>query len=305
MTGKVWGLDLRLWDVGRGSAIWADAADKDVVIDMGATGDFSPLVRISDRYGVNHVNYMIVTHPHRDHIEDVVRYNDLGIRVSTLCHNPDATPLLETNMWEEDDDESYLEVAEAYKEFLDRFTQPSDIDPTSEDWARGTTFTTYSLSSGDVSGQRYERMNNLSILTVIERSGFKLVTAGDLLEGGLETMMERAEVRDSVANADVLIAPHHGRKSSYQKDFVDLVDPQLVLISDKPDEGNNHSAYYDNPGTEVYNESTQEYVDRNALTTRQDGRLRVRANTSTDWKVSFYPRYAERKAKGSMARADD
>lgn len=303
MTGKVWGLDLRLWDVKRGTAIWADAADKDVFIDMGAS-DFSPLKHLSDRYGVREINYMIVTHPHQDHIEDIVRYENLDLRVSTLCHNSATTPLLEANI-DEEDDETYLNIATSYQEFLTRFTEPSSIDPTSGDWAQGATFTTFCLNAENVSGSRYKNMNNLSVMTVVKRAGFKLVTAGDILKSGLETMMEDSEVREAVADADVLIAPHHGRESSYHSEFVDKVDPQITLISDKSDDGNNHDAYYQCSGTVVYNERNEEPVKRNVLTTRQDGRLRVRANTSDDWAVSFYPRFESRKTKGTRARAQD
>lgn len=303
MTGKVWGLDLRLWDVKRGTAIWADAGDKDVVIDMGAS-DFSPLEHVSARHSVREINYMIVTHPHQDHIEDVVRYDDLSIQVSTLCHNPATSPLLQANINEEDD-ETYLNIATSYQHFLSRFTQPSSIDPTSDEWAQGTTFTTYSLELDDVSGSRYEKLNNLSVMTIIERYGFKLVTAGDILKDGLATMMADRKVRRAVSNADVLIAPHHGRESSYLKDFIEEVEPQIVLISDKADDGNNHEGYYQIPGGTVYNEVAQEKVDRNTLTTRQDGRLRVRANSKHDWLVSFYPRFESHKTKGAMARAQD
>lgn len=301
MTGKIWGLDLCLWDVRRGTAIWAKAADKDVVIDMGAS-DFSPLEHISDRYGVNEINYMVLTHPHKDHIEDVLRYEDLDLHVSTLCRNRATDDLLQAQINEEDDD-TYLEIATTYQDFASRYCHESSINPESPNWAEGTTFTTHALGIDDVSGSRYKKMNNLSVMTVIERHGFKLVTTGDILKSGLEILMEDSSVRNSVADADVLIAPHHGRESSYLPEFVNLVDPQMVLISDKSDNGHNHSAYYTFPGAQVYNERDGEYEDRRTLTTRKDGRLRVRANHEGDWLVSYFPRFESRKAKGAMAKA--
>jgi len=305
VTGKTWGLDLRVWDVERGTAIWADAASKDVVIDMGASS-FSPLEHISGRrHGVKEINYMIVTHLHRNHIEDVLRYQEgkLDLHVSTLCHNSPTIDLLEEKIEEQEDDD-FLKIAGAYQDFLSRFTKPSSIDPTSENWAKGTTFTTYSLNADEVSGQRYEQMNNLSVVTVIERYGFKLVTAGDLLESGLEKLIEHDEIRRSTFDADVLITPHHGRESSYCPDFVDLVDPTIILISDKSDNGNNHDGYYTPPEILVRNDRTGEMDRRKTLTTRNDGRLRVRANHEDDWLVSYYPHFEGQRAKGAMARAN-
>ena len=77
MTATIWGLDIRVWDVGQGTAIWADAASRDVLIDLGAT-EFSPLEHLDVRSGIETVDLLIVTHPHKDHIRDIVRYDDVA-----------------------------------------------------------------------------------------------------------------------------------------------------------------------------------------------------------------------------------
>lgn len=301
MTAKTWGLDFRLWDVKRGSAMWADAADKDVVIDLGSS-DFSPIEHLEERCRVNSIDYMIITHPHRDHIRDIRQYEESDIDAHILARNKATRPLLEERI-EEEDDESYLEIATTYKEFEDRYNAPSTEDPSDESWAKGTTFSNYCLDGDDVSGSVFAQLNNLSIITVVERYGFKLVTAGDILTSGIETAMEDQEIMDAVEDAHILVAPHHGRKSSYVSEFVDHINPEIVLISDKPDNGNNANGYYRKPdGIPVYDELDAEYCERNVLTTRKDGRLRVRTNHKDDWLVSFYDQFASKQAKGSMAR---
>lgn len=305
MSSKSWGLDIRMWDVGLGDAIWANAASRDVIIDMGATS-FSPLEHVESKTGVRTVDLMIVTHPHEDHIRDVVRYDDLDLRVSHLRRNKAHDALLEDKIEEEDDDH-YLEIAGSYEVFVSKFTGPASIDPASEDFAEGATFRSFQLDRTDVDGPRYKQMNNLSLITVIERYGFKLVTAGDLMTQGIETIIDdREDIMAAIADADVLIAPHHGRDSGYVNEFVDHIDPHIVFISDKPDNGNNASAYNRKPtGVRVLNERTGEVSDdpRNAITTRNDGRLRVRANTREDWLISYYPHYAKDRAHGSMAQS--
>ncbi|WP_317176136.1 MBL fold metallo-hydrolase [Halomontanus rarus] len=301
MTAKTWGLDLRIWDVQRGSAMWVSAAQKDVVIDMGAS-NFSPIQHLEERSSINSIDYMIITHPHRDHIIDITQYEESDFDVSILCRNKATRPVLEERI-EEEDDESYLEIATTYAEFEDRYTTPATEDPSSKDWAQGATFSNYFLSGDDVSGSTFDQLNNLSVITVIERHGFKLVTAGDILEDGIETAMDDGKIMDAVEDAHVLVAPHHGRKSSYVGEFVDQIDPEIVLISDKADNGNNASGYYTKPdGISVLDEPDDEFCDRTVLTTRKDGRLRVRANHEDDWLVSFYDQFASKRAKGSMAR---
>ena len=44
--------------------------------------------------------------------------------------------------------------------------------------------------------------------------------------------MERKDFKDAVSNAYILLAPHHGRESGYNSDFVSLVNPSLTIISD-------------------------------------------------------------------------
>jgi len=78
--GKSMGMDLRVWDVGRGTAIWTDAASRDVLIDLGAT-EFSPLEHLDARSSINTVELLIVTHPHKNHIRDIVRYVDVEFSV--------------------------------------------------------------------------------------------------------------------------------------------------------------------------------------------------------------------------------
>ncbi|MDG5819664.1 hypothetical protein [Natronococcus sp. A-GB7] len=301
MTGKIWGLDLRIWDVKRGSAMWASAAKRDVIIDLGAS-NFSPIEHLERQSTVSSLDYMIITHPHKDHIRDIVQYEKSDFQVPLLCQNEATDPLLEERI-EEEDDESYLNIANTYREFVSRFDQPAVEDPSSEDWAQGTMFSNYHLDSDDVSGSIFDRLNNLSIITVIERYGFKLVTAGDILEDGINTAMKDTEIMNAIEDANILVAPHHGRKSSYVSEFVDHINPEIVLISDKSDDGNNAGGYYTKPnGVTVLDEPDNETSERNVLTTRKDGRLRVRANHEDDWQVSFHDQFANKKAKGKMAK---
>lgn len=83
--------------------------------------------------------------------------------------------------------------------------------------------------------------------------------------------MKQSDFRTAVQNADVLVAPHHGRESAYHSDFVSLVNPSITIISD--------TAKTDASAVEKYSDMSSGWkVDgetRYCLTTRNDGNITV------------------------------
>src|SRR5438270_9584490 len=61
--------------------------NKHIMIDLG-TGSikdsnetFSPLTRLKDYWGVEQLDQVIITHPHRDHIDDIENFDALSPRL--------------------------------------------------------------------------------------------------------------------------------------------------------------------------------------------------------------------------------
>jgi beta-lactamase superfamily II metal-dependent hydrolase len=78
------------WDVQHGSATYINTpANEHIVIDLGvgsyqqANLQFSPLRYLKYHYGVQQLNGVVITHPHRDHIDDIGNFDELSPRV--LC----------------------------------------------------------------------------------------------------------------------------------------------------------------------------------------------------------------------------
>ena len=130
----------------------------------------------------------------------------------------------------------------------------------------------------------------MSTINVIDCFGAKIVSPGDIMEEGIEAIMSDNDNKELLRDADILVAPHHGRKSSYHKEFVDHIDPDLVIISDKKDEGNNDNRYAKPAdGVKVWNERSEEWdTGRKVLTTRNDGRIRIAADGNGEWAASYY-----------------
>ena len=78
-------MDLVIWDVQHGSSAYLKTPNKKhIVIDLG-TGDlsndvvtFSPLLHLKNKYNVEQLDEVIITHPHTDHIDDIMNLDALS-----------------------------------------------------------------------------------------------------------------------------------------------------------------------------------------------------------------------------------
>lgn len=104
-----------------------------------------------------------------------------------------------------------------------------------------------------------------------------MVVCGDNEKESFEILMKRTDFKEAVKDAWVLVAPHHGRESGYYEEFVDLVKPDITIISDKSGTDTSASQKYTNKskGYTVNNKLTGEKEDRHCLTTRKDGNIEV------------------------------
>jgi len=304
-------LDIRVWDVDHGSAMFLHVGRRDIVIDAGANSNFSPAWWISNRFRRNKIDYMIISHPHHDHIEDLDAFREEDLLPEIIQRPKQAREILEEKI-EEEDDEEYIEDVGVYFE-LDDYSGDPDPTPSDPEWAgieklgrnfrsdgghrSGVTFHNFSAPESDWGEGNYERLNNMSRMTVVNCRGFKLVTAGDMLEEGIEGLMQKDSAMEACEDADILIAPHHGRDSSYVHEFVTHIDPDIVIFSEKSegDDPDTVPTKYGDiaNGATVENESTGETNERKVLTTRSDGRIRIQANSNNDWKVSHSPGLTE------------
>lgn len=226
-----------------------------------------------------------------------------------MNENGAAIELLKERLSEADpdDEQPLIEAGNRFLDLLDHYV-PTAENPSTLDWADRATFTNYSLPREWLDGSLYERLNNVSTVTAVERDGFKLVFTGDLMESGLEKLMEDPQAVDLIADADVLVAPHHGRQSGFHGPFVGTVNPDVVVFSDKGETAVDHGAQsqyiHYTSGVNVYNETTDEWEsNREVLTTRADGRLLIKANSATSWRVQKRPiSEADRQQKRARTR---
>ena len=261
---------MTVWNVRLGLAIHVKAPNgKYIVIDLGTgtqeSGNESPLRK--RRYDA--IAYMVITHPHLDHIDDILQFDENSPRI---LHRAKSITNSEIMEGVRDCDK---EKFEKYCEINDRYNAPvesnDENNPDNSDNYGGLDIQVFSTSACD-----HSNYNNFSSIIVFTLSQIKVVVCGDNEKESLDILMQREGFKSAIRNADVLVAPHHGRESAYHTDFVSLVNPRITIISDTNKSQASASDKYTqlSRGWKIEN-SEGEMVERKCLTTRNDGNIRV------------------------------
>lgn len=265
---------IKIWDVQHGHAAYIKTpTGKHIVIDLGTgsyeKGDeFSPLLHLKNNYGVDKVDYCIITHPHMDHIDDILNWEEVKPKVLERAKKVDIGKLLEDSL---DKDQEKLEK---YKEINNHYTRPvcsdEEISPNNE------------VSFGSKiklfrSEKEQSNLNNYSSVFLIEFEGFKAVIPGDNENASWEELLEDEEFKRKIKDADIYLASHHGRESGYHSEIMDLINPKLTIISDSKYHETSCREKYTNvsSGWEVEKkDGTKE--QRKTLSTYNDGVITIK-----------------------------
>lgn len=263
---------MTVWNVQLGLAVHVKAPNgKYIVIDLGTgtdeSGNSAPILK--RRF--DNIAYMILTHPHLDHISDILNFDR---NQPKILQRPTSLTNAEVMEGVRNCDKDKFQK---YCEINDRYNSPVNVND--ENYTRnplnygGLNIQTFSTSACE-----HSNFNNFSIITVFTLSDVKVIVCGDNEKDSLDILMRRSDFKDAVSNADVLVAPHHGRESAYHSDFVSWVNPRITIISDTNKIEASASSKYTNisRGWKVNGEK------RYCITTRNDGNIEVVFGESDD-----------------------
>jgi beta-lactamase superfamily II metal-dependent hydrolase len=264
---------LRVWDVEHGACamlqhvtptLQGELFGKLAMIDSGNTDQWNPSAFI--RYGLNRrcLDYLFITNADQDHMSDLKGLQDAGIEVDTLIRNPSYTgeQIRQVKLG------SGAITADAawYVQACCQFNQPTQA-PFDANMGGITCACFYNPFP------TFINTNDLSLVVFIKFDNFSILFPGDLEKAGWRTLLLRQDFRNELLNLNVLVASHHGRESGFCPELFDIIQPQAIVISDKPIKHETQLLVADyravtlNTGVLVRTTGRMRHV----LTTRRDG----------------------------------
>ena len=207
-------LKMHVIDVGQGDAVLMQCGGRNVLIDCDENGMGDTVLDYLRKADVSHLDWIIGTHPHSDHIggmDTVIKSKDITIdHVMMPQTSKELTPTTMT----------YTEVLTAIKKKKLKITRPV---PGTEYDLDGVTM----LVLSPAKGAKYEDLNDYSIVLKFTYGDVSVLTGGDaskLVERQLITL-------DYDLSADIYKVSHHGGRDGNSQAFLDEVNPRYAAIS--------------------------------------------------------------------------
>ncbi len=216
-------LQVHILDVGLGDSILIIApSGKTALIDAGVPGSGKKILDAFKRYGVDHLDLVVATHEHADHIggmDEILKATNVG---ALLYNGADAYPTKEFQGFRQAlKDKQITPVKPAPGQTYDLgdgviITALAPIDPP--------------FTEGDMRGGGNETNAN-SVVLRLDYGAFSMLLAGDA-EAQTE---QRLASKSARLSAEVLKVAHHGSKYATSDDFIKRGQFKAAIISTSAD----------------------------------------------------------------------
>ena len=200
-------------DVGQGDAVLICQDGEFCLIDAGTSDSQEQLLRSLEGAGVERLKYVVMTHPHADHI---------GGMEAVLETFPTDTLILPD-----------LEGVEAQSAMLERTLQTAD--DLNMNQVQAYTGAVYALGGGQLEvllaptpEEAGDNLNNLSLCLRFTAGSFCFVDTGDAESEVEEQLVQRYWYG---MDADLFKAGHHGSNTSNTQEFLSILAPEIVVAS--------------------------------------------------------------------------
>ena len=203
-------------------------------------------VEYLNKFGINSVFRFILTHPDMDHMDGIKDFCEIfsPLNFWDTDNNkemefPDGSP------YNEEDWNFYKKIRDEKPQ-----TDPKRLALFSGDHGQYWSQNADGQSPGDAlsilaptlelvqQANENEDYNDASYVVLYRGAGGKILLSGDSHDNTWEHILDNW--KDTVKDVDLLIAPHHGRKSGRSYEFLDTVNPKMTFFGNARSE---HLAY--------------------------------------------------------------
>jgi len=256
------------WDVQHGHATYLETPKQHIVIDLGTGSyggkqEFSPLLHLKNTWNVNQLDGVLITHPHRDHLDDIFNFNELSPRVLWRPQHLKQEDIYQGNRTNDRD------VIDKYLEIDGRFNQTvsRENDPFLAENNGGVKFEVFTSKFCSKSN-----LNNHSMVAIVSYESCKMLIPRDNEPPSWDELLKNPAFINAIRGTDILLAPHHGRESGFSTDLFKHISPYLTVISD--------GRFCDTSATSLYSSKSKGWTvhrrngndeQRKCVTTRHDG----------------------------------
>lgn len=230
-----------IFNVGGGLSTYIEFNGNKIIIDLGNGNDFNPVNdflkplfikregRQKEKYNIDQ---LILSHPHNDHLSAIIDFDKTFYpKLLTCPNNNDGMEIDNKINWDLVDNPTDEFVKYLKNNMLPGRTPPLVSSNPSE------MFIYYippkkCETENELEIKNYT--NNISIAVYIRINGYFILLPGDLMKDGMEYILKsesslRRRLREGV---DILIAPHHGLKSSFSsKLFAEMKNNKTRCIN--------------------------------------------------------------------------
>ncbi len=260
------------------------------IFDVGRTSQFSPVEWVANKE--TFISRLLgmqpdfkflkgtVSHLHGDHLADSANLFPLG---PEFLKSVDSDQDYLNDCYSTCSDDSTKRMVYAFAQNYQSGFSPATTTP---DYG-GVAIRELSLPvtvARQIGGDANARVNNASVATRIDIYGNSILLCGDIQKEAWEAIISDTGMygslwRPLVSNIDIMVAPHHGHKSGYSTDLLNLAQPSIVLISVVSRDPHVDSRYSQSPvkGMKIGD------TDYGYISTRQKGHIKVEIRTDQAW----------------------
>lgn len=195
-------------NVGQGDSILVQVNGKNLLIDAGPASNKDDLLKYLAKQNIKKLDYVVVTHPHEDHIGGMKEIID-KYKIDQF-YAPKIT--LDTKTFEN------MVTSLSNKKLK------INVAKTGVTLDLGLNVTCEMLAPNNTN---YESINNYSAVIMLKYGSSKFLFMGDA-----EALSEKEILKNGTdVSCDVLKIGHHGSSSSSSKAFLDKSNPKIAVIS--------------------------------------------------------------------------
>jgi beta-lactamase superfamily II metal-dependent hydrolase len=257
------------WDVQHGSATYIQTPNHtDIVIDLGSGSvgqdetTFSPLLHLRRKYDVGSLDSVILTHPHRDHLDDIGNFAQFHPKALWRPKHLSEADVRKGNK------PGDKEILDSYFNICAEYSNPVQSSPLAAETNGGVSIRTFHPTRCATSN-----LNNHSIVTVLSYASSTLLIPGDNESQSWLELLEDSSFLQAAKGTDIMLAPHHGREAGLCTELFEHIQPNLIVVSDGPATDTSAVSRYSAlaKGWKVHHRSGAADDTRKCVTTRSDG----------------------------------